>query len=64
LFSGNWAASANGQFTNRDVHPDGAPFILVRRLSSEADEAGTGPPVMQVEVVVNWSEELRERMGN
>ena len=29
----------------------------------EGDEAGTGPPAMQIEVVVNWFEELRQRMG-
>jgi serine/threonine protein kinase len=47
-----------------DIHPDGDRFIFI--TFAEADEVvvqevpGIGP----VEVVVNWFEELRERMGD
>ncbi|MCH7565284.1 MAG: serine/threonine-protein kinase [Gemmatimonadetes bacterium] len=64
LFSGNWATVGGVPMTNWDVHPDGAPFIFVRLPGSEAVGAEAGSPVMQLEVVVNWFEELRQRMGN
>ena len=46
-----------------DIHPDGSGFIMV---ASEGGEAGAGGAGLLTEVylVVNWFEELRQRMGN
>ncbi len=47
--------------TNWDVHPDGESFLFVRAAGAELND---GVPVMRLELVVNWFEELRERVGN
>jgi hypothetical protein len=45
-----------------DIHPDGSRFIMV---STEAGEVGAGiPDTEEVYLVVNWFEELKQRMGN
>ena len=45
-----------------DIHPDGSRFIMV---APEGGEAGTaGASLTEVYLVVNWFEELRERLGN
>ena len=40
-----------------DIAPDGQRFLL---LSGESDQGGTGVP--QINVVLNWFEELKERV--
>jgi hypothetical protein len=47
----------------RDLHPDGESFLFLSQPGAELTWGGEGSPVM-LEVVVNWFEELRERMGN
>ena len=45
-----------------DIHPDGSRFIMV---ASEGGGAGAGAGLLtEVYLVVNWFEELRQRMGN
>ena len=45
-----------------DIHPDGSRFIMV---APEGGEAGTaGASLTEVYLVVNWFEELRQRLGN
>jgi hypothetical protein len=46
-----------------DIHPDGSRFILVAPEGSEAGVAG-GDLLTEVCLVVNWFEELRQRMGS
>ena len=41
---------------NYDVSPDGQRFLMVKRRTEEERR--------EVVVVLNWFEELRERMGN
>jgi hypothetical protein len=38
-----------------DVHPDGERFVVVRRVSTDSG-------VSQINVVLNWTEELTERV--
>ena len=45
-----------------DVHPDGESFVAVVGPATEESEVD-GVPIIRVRVVVNWFEELRERMG-
>ena len=47
-----------GWVRNWDVHPDGSRFIMV------ATQGGGGGGLTEVYLVVNWFEELRERMGS
>ena len=62
FFVGNWINTSNNTpMTNWDVHPDGTSFVLVR---TEAGDTGPGPPIMPIEIVVNWFEELRQRVPN
>jgi hypothetical protein len=42
-----------------DVSPDGRRFLAVKTL----DAAGGGA-VPEITVVLNWFEEIRQRMGN
>ncbi len=48
---------------NWDIHPDGSRFIMVAPEGGEAGVAGFGLPA-EVYLVVNWFEELKQRMGN
>ena len=65
LFEGNWATRPEGApVTNWDVHPDGTSFVFVRNPGGDTGAADAGPPVITIEVVVNWFEELKERVGN
>ena len=65
LFEGNWAIRPGGApVSNWDVHPDGTSFVLVRSPGAAPGNAASGVPTIPMEVVVNWFEELRERVGN
>ncbi len=65
LFEGNWATRPqNAPVSNWDVHPDGTSFVFVGSVGAKPGDAGAGAPDIPVEVVVNWFEELRERVGN
>ena len=65
ILRGSWVRSP-GFYprTNWDVHPDDESFLFVSRPGAELTEGGGGPPIMRLELVVNWFEELRRRMGN
>jgi hypothetical protein len=46
------------------VHPDGRSFVFARLTDGEAAADGQlTSPRLQIEVVVNWFEELRELFG-
>jgi Tol biopolymer transport system component len=49
--------------TNWDVAPDGDSFLFISQPGATSGEGG-GPPVVTLEIVVNWFEELRSRIGN
>ena len=65
IFEGPWVLDP-GSFprTNWDVHPDGESFLFVSVPGAELTEGGLGPPVVRLELVVNWFEELRQRVGS
>jgi hypothetical protein len=48
--------------TNWDVHPDGSSFVFVKGPGGAGDDGG--PPVIPIEIVTDWFEELRQRLGN
>ena len=48
---------------NWDIHPDGSRFIMVAPEGGEAGVAGVGLRT-EVYLVVNWFEELKQRMGS
>jgi hypothetical protein len=59
LFEGQQFAS--GQ-TGRiyDVSPDGQRFLMIKEMS----QGGEKPPPPVLTVVVNWTEELKQRLPN
>jgi Tol biopolymer transport system component len=63
LFEGSWIIRPNGiPFANWDVHPDGRSYVFVKAPSDGggSDDASVS---LQLEVVVNWFEELRQLVG-
>ena len=56
----NYSRIQNFGFRTWDIHPDGSRFIMV---ASEGGEVGPGG-LTEVYLVVNWFEELRQRMGS
>jgi eukaryotic-like serine/threonine-protein kinase len=52
-----------GRVRNWDVHPDGDRFIMMGSPEGEGGD-GAAPRLANVYIVVNWFEELRQRMGN
>jgi hypothetical protein len=66
LFLGAWTrvpAAFPPPRTNWDITPDGDSFLFVSQPGATLGEGG-GEPVVTVEIVVNWFEELRSRIGN
>ena len=55
LFEGSYATITNGVSHNYDVAPDGR-FLMVRR------EEGAGDSEQEINVVLNWFEELKARV--
>jgi len=53
LFEGEYLLDANGN-ANYDVFPDGTRFVMI-----EAGEESARP---QINIVLNWFEELKERV--
>ncbi len=62
LFEAEWIADALGRH-DWDIHPNGQSFVAVKGPATEETEVG-GVPIIPVQIVVNWFEELRQRMGN
>jgi dipeptidyl aminopeptidase/acylaminoacyl peptidase len=59
LFSGAWISASWAGFavmTNWDVHPDGTPFVFIRNPRMTA---GSDFPLVPIEVVADWFEELK-----
>jgi serine/threonine-protein kinase len=65
MFEGRWARLPNGvPVTNYDVHPDGRSFVFARLPDEDAvADDQLSSPRLELEVVVNWFEELRELFG-
>jgi serine/threonine-protein kinase len=53
LFEGNYATTGGYGKPNYDVSPDGQHFLMVRREAPEA------PAPIDIEIVLNWAEELK-----
>ena len=62
LFEGVWAFAPYS--TNWDVHPDGESFLLITSPGAEIVGGGIAVAMIEVEVVVNWFEELKKRVPN
>jgi hypothetical protein len=56
----DWPYFTGGEGRNYDVSPDGQRFLAVRILPTDAEDAQLG--ALRVNVVVNWANELRERV--
>jgi serine/threonine-protein kinase len=55
LFERQYAPSATATSRNYDVSPDGQRFLMVKTLEQE-------PPISQINVVLNWFEELKQKV--
>ena len=63
LFEDRWVDSGGPTpMTNWDVHPDGTSFVFVKGPRIEPGDSGE-QPVVQIEIALNFFEELKERMG-
>ena len=62
LFQAEWIADALGRH-DWDIHPDGHSFVAVKGPATEETEVD-GVPIIPVQMVVNFFQELRQRMGN
>jgi Tol biopolymer transport system component len=52
-----------GKGRQYDITPDGKQFVVVMDASASATGAGTRrPPLSQINVVLNWQEELKQRV--
>lgn len=54
LFKGNYAAGASGFLPRYDVSPDSQRFLMVKGAAQEQSAS-------QINIVLNWSEELKEK---
>ena len=65
LFEDHWLFNRSGiPGVSWDVSPDGTRFVFVRSQDGESTGGGGGVPVIPIEMVVNWFEELRQRTGS
>ena len=55
LFDGQGRYRSGGQRADYDVSPDGQRFVMVQFVESEQS-------VSQINIVLNWSEELKQRV--
>ena len=68
LFRGTYGSGAfgNDQWTVRDIHPSTKKFLMMKPLPTTAaqsiEEEETAVAQPKIIVVVNWFEELRERV--
>jgi eukaryotic-like serine/threonine-protein kinase len=65
LFRGTYVSNvfryANNDFTTWDISPDGKKFLMMKEPSgSGSSSAGGGP--RKINIVVNWFEELKQRV--
>jgi hypothetical protein len=57
LFEGNYVTTLAGWVrANHDVSRDGQRFLMLKRVDQERE------PLTQINVVLNWSEELKRRV--
>jgi hypothetical protein len=63
LFRGTYVTSLPGpDGTPWDIHPDGKRFLMIKPPPSTGAAAATAPPRQKIIVVVNWLEELKQRV--
>jgi serine/threonine-protein kinase len=62
LFEAQWLVDALGRH-DWDVHPNGRSFVAVKGPATEETEVD-GVPIIRVRTIVNWFEELKERVPN
>jgi hypothetical protein len=58
---GFWLDNAFDNGTQWDVLPDGQHFVVVAPAGS-VGQSDTGGPAQQIQVVLNWTEELKQRV--
>jgi len=56
LFRGNYYSDVGH---NWDLHPDGKKFLMIKESLAEATEATSRD---KINIVVNWFEELKQRV--
>ena len=58
LFKGEYIVG-NGDRTQYSVTPDGQRFLMIKDARAKP---GSAPPPEQINVVLNWTEELKQRV--
>ncbi|MBP1753591.1 MAG: serine/threonine protein kinase, partial [Geobacteraceae bacterium] len=69
LFKGMYFSSTlpKGTSTPWDISPDGRKFLMIKPSGapagvSTAEKPATAPPRQKIDIVVNWFEELKQRV--
>jgi hypothetical protein len=60
LFQGTYASPNSAMGTPWDISPDGKRFLMIREEST-AEASSAGAP-RRINIVVNWLEELKQRV--
>lgn len=58
LFEDDYLRGSGRQY---DIHPDGDRFLMIRNAEADDDEPAADP-LPRINVVVNWDQELLERV--
>jgi len=61
LFKSTYVGTTPGEGTPWDIHPDGKRFLMIKELSTAAAPEAASPR-QKVNIVVNWLEELKQRV--
>ena len=61
LFQGEYVGAYPDNGTPWDVHPDGDRFLMIKPPGTVDVKTEAGPP-SSINIVLNWSEELKERV--
>jgi hypothetical protein len=59
LFRGTYVGPGAAEGVPWDIHPDGKRFLMMKESASPAS-AGGGP--RRINIVLNWFEELKQRV--
>ena len=61
LFQGTYIIPSNAFFSNWDINPDGKRFLMIKPLT-EAGSESTSAGFSKIIIILNWFEELKERV--
>jgi serine/threonine protein kinase len=61
LFQGTYVIPSTSFLSNWDISPDGKRFLMIKQLTAAGSESTSAGP-SKINIVLNWFEELKERV--